>query len=539
MKKLLTVLLILSFLAVNLTGFAFAKDKEPLKYDLIIKGGVIIDGTGSAGYAADVAILDGKIAKIGDLSEAMAINVLDAAGAAVAPGFIDIHSHADGGIKGNPQAKNYILDGVTTVLGGNCGGGAANTDVGTFLADVLASNPSINFATLVGHGDLREVVMDMTTGEITKKDLQDMKKMAIEAMHDGAFGMSTGLEYIPGRYSDLEELVELSKVIARYGGIYASHTRDEQLGVIDSVAEAIAIGEQARIPVEISHLKACGAAVWGYGKILSDMVLEARSRGIDVMADQYPYQASSTGFSQCFPGWAVVNGKISLAENLADPEKAAEIKAYAEHQIRIRVGEDFSLIQVASYRTNRDYEGKTLQDIMVERGLEPNMENGINLVIEMYLSQYSPSVLYHYLSAEDIKDIMQNPFVSVAADGSIQSGTGSPHPRSYGTNARVLGVYVRELNVLSLEEALRKMTSLPASRLAIEDRGVIKEGNWADITIFDPETVIDTATFFDPHQFPLGIDYVIVNGIITADHGVHTGAANGQVLYGPAKTGKN
>ena len=534
---LIPILILVSFLLLNATGIVSAK--QPDLYDIIIKGGLIIDGTGTPGYKADLGIKAEMIAKIGDLSKETATYTIDASGDVVAPGFIDIHTHTDGGIKGHPQAANYVLDGVTTLMGGNCGGGAAGTDVATFLADVKASNPSVNFATLVGHGDIRQTVMDTATGEITAADLNTMKEMVKDAMFDGAFGISTGLEYIPGRYANIDELVELSKVANKYEGYYATHMRNEQTGVVSAVAEAIEIGRRSGIPVQISHLKACGAPVWGYGTQLSNMVLEAREDGIDVMADQYPYEASSTGFSQCFPGWAVVNGKTSLAAALTDPVKAAEIKAYATSQIQIRVGNDLSLIQVASYGTNTAYEGKSMADILISRGLEPTMENGIDLVIEMYLSPSSPSILYHYINEGDIRLIMANPYVMVASDGSIQTyGVGSPHPRSYGTNARVLGRYVREQNVISLEEAIRKMTSLPAKRLGLKDRGIITTGNWADITIFNPDTIIDTSTYSQPHQYPIGIDYVIVNGAITGEKGVHTGAANGQILYGPATRGK-
>lgn len=290
-----------------------------MNYDLIIKNGFLVDGTGKGGYRADIAVADGKIARIGDLSGDTAARVIDAGGDVVAPGFIDIHTHADANILEVPAADNYIRQGVTTVIGTNCGGGEGGTEVEAFLAKVSAAQPSVNYGTLVGHGDIRLAGMTDSTTAASEEEMAKMEGLVAKAMLAGAFGMSSGLEYWPGRYATTDELVQLAKTVKRHGGFYASHTRNEQTGVITAVGEAIEIGRRADIPVEISHLKPCGAAVWGYGPILVNMVTMARAMGVDVAADQYPYGASCTGFSQCFPDWALEGGDARLVERLEDP----------------------------------------------------------------------------------------------------------------------------------------------------------------------------------------------------------------------------
>ncbi len=506
-----------------------------MHYELIIKNGFLVDGTGKGGYNADLAVAAGKIAQIGDLAGDSADRVIDAAGTIVAPGFIDLHTHGDGAVLSVPRAENYILQGVTTIIGTNCGGGVCAAAVGDFLQAVEAAKPSLNFGSLVGHGDIRQAGMADSTTAASEADLAAMEQLVAKAMREGAFGMSTGLEYWPGRYATTDELVRLAGVVKAYGGIYASHIRDEQTGVITAVGEAIEVGRRSGVAVEISHLKPCGAAVWGYGPVLVSMLTTARALGIDITADQYPYGASATGFSQCFPAWALEGGNERLAARLQQPHLNQRIRAYAANQIRIRVGEDLSLIQVSVYAAAPSYAGKHLSEILTERGQEPTLENGISLIIEMYL-RGEPMLIYHYINEDDIRTIMRSPFVSVVTDGHICAyGQASPHPRSYGTFARVLGRYVREQHVLTLEEAVRKMTSFPAWRMGLTDRGVLAVGNRADITVFDERTVADTATFFSPHRYAVGIDYVIVNGVVTAEKGKHTGAAAGQVLYGPAK----
>lgn len=505
-----------------------------MTYDLIIQNGFLYDGTGGAGVRTDLGILNGRIRKIAPLKDAKALMFIDAADKIVAPGFIDLHTHADRGILRVPSADNYLLQGVTTVLGGNCGESVPCVNLALYLAQ-LEGNIGINFCTLVGFGELRKAAMEDPTTQPTVRQLEAMKIYMADIMRQGAFGLSTGLEYIPDRFASTEEIVEVAKTAAFFGGFFATHMRDEQTGILASIAEAIAIGKQAGIPVEISHLKACGAAVWGLGPAMIGMIGEALAQGQDVSADMYPYGASSTGLTQLLPKGSMEGGIGHLKERLADPETAAQIRAHAARQLRLRIGEDLSLIQVARYRPDPSFEGRTMPSILAGRGLMPNMEAMLDLVIEMSCADPYLMVIYHYIHEKDIQTIMACPSVSIASDGDIHIfSEGVPHPRSYGTFPRFLRRYVLDQQVMPLEEAIRRITALPASRLKLQERGLLKEGYWADITVFDPTAIRDRADYLNPHQYPEGIDYVLVNGTIAADHGDIAHRTGGHVLYGPA-----
>ncbi len=498
-------------------------------YDLLIRNVQIVDGSGKGAFKSDITVADGKVVAVGCVCpETRARQVIEGEGLTLAPGFIDIHTHADGEILEQPTADNYVLQGVTTIVGGNCGGGPL--PVGEFLSKADVTGLAINFATLVGHGSIREAVMSDPTAPATPEEIAKMKPVLSRALQEGAFGMSSGLEYIPGRWATRDELVELGSVVAEHGGIYSTHSRDEQTGVLESVAEAIEVGQRSGVSVEISHIKACGAEVWGYGPQISSMISLARSLGVNVNADQYPYEASNTGFSQCFPDWALEGGKEALTARLQQPELAAKIRSYATHQLRIRIGEDPSKIQVATYRADRSWEGLNTAQVLDARGQEATLANLVELVIESYLAG-GPFIIYHYINPKDIEVLMRNPHVMVASDGGIRAlGQGSPHPRSYGTFARVLGRYVRENHTITLEEAVRKMSSLPAAKLGLIDRGLVKPGYAADLVLFDAETVGDRSTFLQPHQYVVGVHYVIVNGQVVAEHGELTGARPGRAL---------
>jgi N-acyl-D-amino-acid deacylase len=507
------------------------------QYDLILKNGTIVDGLGTGAFLGDIGIQDGRIAEVGSIDEALARSVVNLDGKIVTPGFVDVHTHADVAIKSVPGAENYIYQGVTTVVGGNCGEGEERLSIRTHLEQVREIKPAVNYGVLVGHGNIRQAVMRDVTDASTDDEREKMIGLMEKAMREGAYGISSGLEYWSDRCSSTEELVDAAKTAAQFGGIYATHMRDEQAGVITSLGEAIEVARKANAPVQVSHLKACGAAVWGSGKTLISMLTLARALGVDITADQYPYGASSTGFGQCFPTWALAGGLEELRKRLADPVQKARIRSYAESQIRIRVGDDLSLIQVSHYDGDPSMDGKRLAEVLQERKLEPTMENGLDLITEMFLHK-EPNIIYHYIDEQDIETIMRSPHVMVVSDGNIcRFGESAPHPRSYGAFPRVLARYVRDKNVITLEEAVRKMTSLPAKRFSIAQRGRIEPGCWADLTVFSLESVQDRATFLNPHQYAHGMEHVLVNGEFAVKDGVLTEVRNGSVLFGPGTEG--
>lgn len=505
--------------------------------DILIKNVQIVDGSGKGSFAGEVAIIDGRIAEVGSTCpHTQATSVINGEGLTLAPGFIDIHTHGDAEILEQPTADNYVRQGVTTIFGGNCGG--SPMPIGEFLTKAEQTQLAINFGTLVGHGSIREAAMADPTSPATSSEIEKMKAVLACALSEGAFGMSSGLEYIPGRWATRDELVELNKIVANFGGIYSTHSRDEQTGVLESVAEAIEVGQRSGVSVEISHIKACGAEVWGYGPQISAMVSLARALGVNVNADQYPYEASNTGFSQCFPDWALEGGKAALTTRLDNPDLAQKIRSYAAHQLRIRIGEDPAKIQVASYAADRSWEGLDMAQVLQARGLDATLANLVELVIESYLAG-GPFIIYHYINPKDIQALMRNPHVMIGSDGGIRSfGKGSPHPRSYGTFARILGHFVRENHTLTLEDAVRKMTSLPASKLGLFDRGLIKPGYCADLVLFDADTIADRATFLEPHQYATGVHYVIINGQVVVQQGQLTGARPGKALRKLAQSPK-
>ena len=515
-------------------GFALESDAE---LDLLIVNGSIVDGTGAPSYRGDIAVSDGRIIEIGDLDGQSAKEVIDADGLVVAPGFIDLHSHGEKEIRDMPDAINYIHQGITTMLGGNCGG--SPLPLGPFIKEVEDIGIAINLALLAGHNTLRRKVMGSVNREPTPDELAEMEAILNQAMLDGAFGMSTGLKYIPGAYSKTDEVVALAKIVSAHGGIYASHMREEGLGLIAAVEETIAIGREAGLPVHISHHKVVGKTMWGSSETTLAMIDEARSNGLDVTADQYPYSASSTGLRVLFPAWSLEGGNKQIAQRLEDPETRAKIKAGIIENIHYdRGGGDPARIFVATYPADKSLEGKNIAEIVKMRGLEPTVESAAEVLMDLQSTRPGGKGIFHAMSEEDVERIMRHPHVSVATDAHvIKFGEAMPHPRNYGTYPRVLGRYVRENNILTLEEAVRKMTSLPAGRLNLKDRGVLKKGMAADIVIFDPETVIDRAEWTSPHQYPEGIPHVIINGEAVIKNGERTRTYPGKVIRGPAYKG--
>lgn len=503
------------------------------EYDTLIRNARVIDGAGNPWFLADVALRAGRIAAVGRLSELHAARTVDAKGLTLAPGFVDTHSHAIAGIQTNPSAENLIRQGVTTVLEGQDGG--SPLPLGAFL-DRLAKLPiGVNYASMVGHNAIRRAVMGTENRHATAEELSAMRRMAVEAMREGAFGLSTGLFYVPGNYAPTEEVIEIARAVAPLGGFHISHMRDEAAGVVESVRETIRIGEQGGLPTQVTHHKMIGKAAWGLSEQTLRLVAEARARGVDVTIDQYPYTASSTGTAALFPQWSLAGGAAALKERLAAPESRQRIRAEIERRIlNDRGAGDPANVVVAACAHDERLAGKSLADLTRARGLEPTAANAAETAIELQLKG-GCSAIYHAISEQDVERILRFPFTMVASDGGIPSfGVAAPHPRSYGTFARVLGRYVRERGVLGLEEAVRRMTSLPAQRMNLQDRGLIRVGMRADLVLFDPAAVTDHATFLEPHQYATGVDSVWVNGVLTLAGGRMTGARGGAVLRGPA-----
>lgn len=500
------------------------------RYDLLIAGGTVVDGTGAPGYRADVAVRGDRVVRVSReaIPHARADRVIDATARVVAPGFVDLHAHLDPLLR-LPGAESHVRQGVTTALGGPDGG--SPWPLGAHLDSARALGTGMNVAFLVGHNTIRREVMGMADRAPAPEELERMREMVARAMGEGAWGLSTGLKYLPGAYSDTDEVVALARAAADSGGIYTSHLREEGLGLVEGVAEAIEIGRRGGIPVVLTHHKAVGKPMWGASARTLAMVDSARAAGVDVMVDQYPYTATYTGIGVLLPAWASADGDSAFARRLADPVlRDSIVEGIVFNLLNDRGGGDLRRVQLARVPWMRELEGKTLHDWAALRGMEPTPENGAELVIEA-VRRGGVSAIYHVLDEGDVERIMAHPWTAVASDGRlVRPGDGHPHPRWYGTFPRVLGTYVREKGVLSLEEAVRKMTSLPAARLGLRGRGRIAEGAFADLVVFDPATVADRATFQDPHHYPAGIEHVLVNGVPVVDGGRFTDARAGRVL---------
>lgn len=516
-------------LACLLVPIALAEAQTP-PYDLVIAGGTVIDGTGAARYRADVAITGDRVVLVSrtPIDASTARRVIDARNLIVAPGFIDLHAHLEP-LTTMPDAESHVRQGVTLALGGPDGGGA--NPMGEYLARVGGLRLGMNVAFLTGHNTIRRRVMGTADRDPTAEELARMRTMVAEAMGEGAFGLSTGLRYVPGFYSKTDEVVALAQVAADSGGIYTSHLREEGLGLLEGVAEALEIGRRATIPVVLTHHKAVGRAMWGKSTVTLAMVDSARRAGTDVMMDQYPYTASSTGLNVLVPPWALAGGDSALRRRLADPVLHDSItRGVIDLLLNDRGGGDLKRVQFSNVRGDSTLNGKTLHDLVVREGLEPTIENGADVVLDAVVKG-GASMIFHVMDEADVKRIMAHPQTMIASDGRLNRlGDASPHPRAYGTFPRVLGHYVREERVLTLEDAVRKMTSMPAMRLGLQDRGCLRAGCVADVTVFDPARVRDVGTFTDPHHWPEGIPYVIVNGAPVVDGGRFTQARPGKVL---------
>ncbi len=500
-------------------------------YDIVIRGGTIIDGSGRPRFRGDIAIRGDRIVRVSRLGlrGSDRTRVIDATGKIVAPGFIDLHAHLEPLLQLR-GAESHVRQGVTLALGGPDGGGPL--PLAPYM-DTLTRGGGVglNVAYLVGHNSIRERVMGEAARAPTTAELSRMKELVGQGMRDGAFGISTGLRYVPGFYATTSEVVELSKVAAGLGGIYTSHLREEGLGLFQGVQEAIDIARLAGIPVVLTHHKAVGRQMWGQSVRTLGMVDAARKQGLDVMIDQYPYTASQTGIAVLVPPWAQADGDTAFARRVNDPVLRDSIhKGILEFLLNDRGGGDLKRVQFGRVAWMKELEGKTLHDWAVMRGIDPRPENAPPLVVEAMLKG-GATMIYHIIDEGDVRRIMAHSQTMIASDGRLtRPGDGRPHPRAYGTFPRVLGHYARELKVITLEQAVHKMSGMPARRLGLTDRGTLRDGAFADVVIFDPALVSDKATFEEPHQYPVGIDHVLVNGVSMVENGAYTDRRAGRVL---------
>lgn len=510
----------------------FLQASQP--FDMVISNGTIVDGSGNPWFLGDVGIRGDSIVAIGLLGNAAAGRRIDARGLVVSPGFIDIHTHARRGIFQDPAARNYIRQGVTTLIEGN--DGSSPVPLAPFFEKLSDTQMAVNFASFVGQGSIRQQVLGLENRKATAPEIEQEKALARQAMLDGAFGLSTGLFYVPGNFTSTEEIIELAKIVGALGGMHISHMRDEAAGVLNSVRETIRIGEDGRLPTQVTHHKIIGKTNWGRSVDTLRLVKEARARGVDATIDAYPYTASSTGLTALFPQWSQAGGRNALLERLSAPEQRGRIKAaIVENIVTNRGGGDPKNVVIASCAFDPKLAGKSLALITTENGRAVTPENAAETAMELQ-QRGQCSAVYHAIDEPDVERILRSPYTMIGSDGEIpEFGRGVPHPRSYGTFARVLARYVRDRKVLALEDAIRKMSGYPAERLKLFDRGLLRPGMKADVAVFDPAAVQDQADFTNPHQYAVGFRYVIVNGKPIIDDGKLTGERPGRVLYGPAK----
>lgn len=503
-------------------------------FDVVLAGGTIVDGLGTPRFAADVGIKDDRIIAIspGGLQAEDAETTVDVTGLIVAPGFIDNHAHVQTTIHEHPLAENFTRQGITTLIA------SLHSGDQPWPLDEYASSLEIapNIGFFAGHTWTRMQVLGMENRPPDHDELQAMRDLVEESMRQGALGLSTGLLYVPANYAETEEVIELAKVASQYGGLYVTHMRNEATGLLDSVNETIRIAKEADIAAHINHHKAVGVNQWGWSEKTLALIHEARDEGVDITHDLYPYTASSTRSAVLFPQWSLAGGSDAFAARIADPEQNQQIREEMREIImNDRTGDDLSRIQFRVLYSDESYNGKRLSDFAADRGLPNDLETGIDLIIELQLKG-GFSVIFHAMNEEDVIRILQDPLSMVETDGDpVSYGDGFPHPRSYGAFPKIIRRYVRELGILTLEQAVQKMTSMPADQYNQLERGRIAERAYADIVVFDAETITDEATYTDPHRYPSGIDHVIVNGRFVIRAGALTGERPGMWIRGPAR----
>ena len=519
-------------------------------FDLLVRGGTIVDGTGNPAFVGDLGIKGGRIAAIGRLAGRKAVRTIDAAGLTVAPGFIDIHNHSDNTIVQDGDAQSFVRQGVTSMIFGEGGSAAPSArwkDFRAYFAQLMKQGISTNIGSYVGSSEIWTFVHGQKAGPPTAEELDRMRTLVQEAMEQGALGVASSLSGPPGSWIDINTLVAMCEVASKSGGIYSTHLRTEGRGVFESVSEAIEIGRRANVPVDIIHLKIAEHQMWGQMPELTATIAAARARGQDVQANVYPYRAGQNNLASIIPPWAHEGGAETMIERLKDRSLRARLEDEINHGIAgtnwynhytATGGWDGMLLVSLSNPRYKQFEGKRMSEVI--RALN---KSGIDVLFELLENNNGsvPTVYFHH-DENDMRYAMKQPWVSIGSDGTAVTETGplaagNPHPRYFGTFPRVLGRYVREEKLISMEEAIRKMTSANAAKVRQYDRGLLRAGMAADVTVFNAATIIDHATYEKPHQYAAGVDYVVVNGRVVLDRGVHTGARPGVILYGPGKTG--
>jgi N-acyl-D-aspartate/D-glutamate deacylase len=501
-----------------------AADADGIVADIVLKGGAIHDGTGKPGVVGDLAIKGGRIVAVGQFAVKSVGREIDCRGLVVAPGFIDLHNHSDSQVVDRLTRANvnFLTQGCTTVVTGNCGSGPIK--VAEFYDKIDAAGAGTNVAHLLPQGSLRREVIGEAQRPATAGELDKMKSLARQAMQDGAWGMSTGLIYVPSSYADTAELIEIAKVVAETRGLYASHIRSEGVRLLTAVDEALRIGREAGMPVHISHFKSSGQDAWGLVKRAADAIEAARKAGERVTADQYPYIASSTSLdATVIPTWARAGGQKALVARFDDPEQAARLRTAIESDLQKT--DDGQRIRIARHAPRPDWAGKNLREIA-------DAEKITTLALVERITRAGGAQIVNFgMSEEDVRFVMALPWVATASDGrAFLPNADRPHPRSYGTFPRKVGAYSVREQVVSLEHAIRSSTGLPADILGLTDRGYLRPETFADVVVFDPREFIDTATFDDPHQYARGVKLVLVNGEPAIERGVPTGSLNGRAL---------
>lgn len=537
------------------------KRQSKSKWDILIKNGRVVDGTGNPSSNFDIAVKDGKIERVDRSLRGDAQVVIDASGSIVSPGFVDLHNHTEMAALAYPQCESHIMQGITTSVVGNCGLAMAPINpeklhllkqyVGPFLPDgfdwgwdwlslddycrkLERQGISMNMAPLAGQGSIRLAVRGFDSDESTPEQIEEMKQLLRDSLEQGAWGMSAGLIYPPGCYANMSEMIELAKVVADYGGIYATHLRNEGDRLMDAVQEAITIGRESGARVEISHHKVLGKHNWGKVNATLREMERAREQGVNVSCDCYPYKACSTTLTACMPPWTMTGGVKAMLERLRDPELrkriAREIEDNSVEMENMIKGSGWEGIVIASCPANHGFDGKSMTEILPGRYETSDMYQAfLDFMLEI---DGEASMIAFAMDEADVATVIAHPLTSVVTDAWLTKAEAQerPHPRSYGSMPRLIRRYVVEDKVLSLEDAIRKMTSLSASVVGLPNRGLIREGFAGDLVVFDLNKIRDAATFQVPNRYPEGIEYVIVNGVVTVDHGRHTGALNGRVL---------